>query len=125
MNRYKALLSDTLLIGIGNFTTHLVYFFLMPIYTLAMTASDFGLADLLNNLVALLLPVFTLSISEGVFRFILDKNENPKVLLTSGLSIIASCAIILLLVITIVYLVRNEQYWICLLYTSPSPRDTR
>ena len=112
MNRYKALLSDTLLIGIGNFTTHLVYFFLMPIYTLAMTASDFGLADLLNNLVALLLPVFTLSISEGVFRFILDKNENPKVLLTSGLSIIASCAIILLLVITIVYLVRNEQYWI-------------
>lgn len=112
MNRYKALLSDTLLIGIGNFTTHLVYFFLMPIYTLAMTASDFGLADLLNNLVALLLPVFTLSISEGVFRFILDKKENPKVLLTSGLSIIASCAIVLLLIIAIVYFVRKELFWI-------------
>ncbi len=112
MNRYKALLSDSLLIGIGNFTTHLVYFFLMPIYTLAMTASDFGLADLLNNLVALLLPVFTLSISEGVFRFILDKKENPKVLLTSGLSIIVICAIVLLLIIAIIYLVRKEQYWI-------------
>src|SRR3712207_8183919 len=77
-NRYKELLSDTLVIGLGNFTTKLIYFFLMPIYTMAMTASEFGEADLLNNLAALLLPVFTLSIAEGVFRFVLDKKERSE-----------------------------------------------
>ena len=31
MNKYKSLFSDTLVFGLGNFTTKLIYFFLMPI----------------------------------------------------------------------------------------------
>ena len=112
MNRYKELLSDTLVIGIGNFTTKLIYFFLMPIYTIAMTAGEFGEADLLNNLAALLLPVFTLSIAEGVFRFVLDKKENPNELLTAGLGVISACSVISLAIISVVYLVTQESNWI-------------
>lgn len=82
MNRYKELLSETLFIGVGNFTTKLIYFFLMPLYTTALTAGEVGQADLLNNLEALLLPVFTLSIAEGVSRFVLDNKENSNVRLT-------------------------------------------
>ena len=49
--------------------TKLIYFFLMPIYTLALTTEEFGLADLLNNSLQLVMPVFTLSITDAVFRF--------------------------------------------------------
>lgn len=112
MNRYKELLSDTLIIGVGNFTTKLIYFFLMPLYTTALTAGEFGQADLLNNLEALLLPVFTLSIAEGVFRFVLDNKENSNVLLTTGISIVVRCAIIAAIAVGIVYALTNEQYWI-------------
>jgi len=111
-NRYKELLSDTLVIGLGNFTTKLIYFFLMPIYTMAMTASEFGEADLLNNLAALLLPVFTLSIAEGVFRFVLDKKENPNELLTAGIGVIGSCSLVSLAIIAVVFLVTKEQNWV-------------
>ena len=110
MNRYKSLFTDTILIGVGNFTTHLIYFFLMPIYTLSMSAEEFGLADLLSNFASLLLPFLTLSISEGVFRFVLDKNEDPNELLTSGLKIIGLCAIILMSALTITYYVTHKSY---------------
>lgn len=56
--------------------TKLIYFFLMPIYTLALTTEEFGLADLLNNSLQLVMPVFTLSITDAVFRFALDKEIN-------------------------------------------------
>lgn len=112
MNRYKELLSDTLVIGIGNFTTKLIYFFLMPIYTIAMTAGEFGEADLLNNLAALLLPIFTLSIAEGVFRFVLDKKESPNELLSAGISIISKCSIVAAIAVGIAYFLTMEQYWI-------------
>lgn len=72
MNKYKSLFSDTLIFGIGNFMTKLIYFFLMPIYTLVLTTEEFGLADLLNNSLQLVMPVLTLSITDAVFRFALD-----------------------------------------------------
>ena len=111
MNRYKSLFTDTILIGVGNFTTHLIYFFLMPIYTLSMSAEEFGLADLLSNFSSLLLPFLTLSISEGVFRFVLDKKEKPNELLTSGLKILGLCAIVLMSALTITYYVTHKIYW--------------
>lgn len=77
-----------------------------------MTAGEFGEADLLNNLAALLLPVFTLSIAEGVFRFVLDRNENPNELLTAGIGVISSCSLVSFTIISIVYLVTKEQNWI-------------
>ncbi len=112
MNRYKDLLSDTFVIGIGNFMTKLIYFFLMPIYTLSLSANEFGQADLLNNLAALLLPLLTLSISEGVFRFVLDKRENPNELLSIGISIIGICSLIFALCVVCVFSYTKESYWI-------------
>lgn len=112
MNRYKELVSDTIVIGIGNLTMKLIYFFLMPIYTVAMTVDEFGEADLLNNLVALLLPVFTLSIAEGVFRFVLDKKENPSELLTVGLSIIGKSSLLIIAIIAVVFLLTRNYNWI-------------
>lgn len=84
----------------------------MPIYTLAMTAGEFGEADLLNNLAALLLPVFTLSIAEGVFRFVLDKKENPSELLTVGLSIIAKSSLLVIVFIAVVLYLTRSYNWI-------------
>lgn len=112
MNRYKALLSDTLVIGIGNFTIKIIYFFLMPIYTATLSAGEFGEADLLNNLVALLLPILTLSISEGLFRFVLDKNEDPNQLLSIGISIVSKSCIVSFLLTMIVYMITKQSYWI-------------
>lgn len=49
MGKYKSLISDTLIFAVGNFTVKILYFVLMPIYTISLSADEFGLADLLNN----------------------------------------------------------------------------
>ena len=111
MNKYTQLLSDTVIFGIGNFTTKLIYFFLMPIYTLALTAEEFGLADLLNNSLFLLMPILTLSISDAVFRFALDKDVNHRELFNVGIRILFGSYILLLLITTIIYNFFPYSYW--------------
>lgn len=124
MNKYKALFSDTLIFGIGNFVTKLIYFFLMPIYTMALTPKEFGIADLLNNSLQLLMPVLTLSISDAVFRFLLDKDCVPKILLNEGLKILIYSYIFVGIVTAIVYSVDANSYWcfFTLLYITESIR---
>ncbi|MCB6710277.1 polysaccharide biosynthesis C-terminal domain-containing protein [Bacteroides fragilis] len=112
MNKYKSLFSNTLIFGVGNFMTKLIYFFLMPIYTLALTTEEFGLADLLNNSLQLVMPVFTLSITDAVFRFALDKEINHRLLLCNGLKILGYSYIIVLLLVSIIRFFSPHNYWI-------------
>ena len=112
MGKIKNLVSDTLIFAIGNFTVKFLYFILMPIYTLSLSSKDFGLADLLNNTLQLIVPIFTLSISDAVFRFMLDKNPDRDSLLSSGLYVIMVGSLVVtfgvLLLLTILPI---ETYW--------------
>lgn len=122
MNKYHRLFSDTLIFGFGNFTTKFLYFFLMPIYTLALTTEEFGLADLLNNSLYLAMPILTLCISDAVFRFTLDKDSDHKLLLCNGLRVLMASFAIFLVVILIVYIFYSYTYWwlFFVLYVSES-----
>lgn len=75
---YKYLGKNIGLLTISNFGTKLLGFFLVPLYTSVLTTEAYGIYDLINNTVSLLIPIFTINISEGVLRFCLDKNENPR-----------------------------------------------
>lgn len=84
MGKFKSLISDTLIFAVGNFTVKILYFFLMPIYTISLNADEFGLADLLNNTLQFIVPILTLSISDAVFRYMLDKNADKSCFLSNG-----------------------------------------
>ncbi len=122
MSKYTRLVKDTLIFGIGNFTTKLIYFFLMPIYTLCLSAYEFGIADLLNNSLQLIVPILTLSISDAVFRFSLDREVRPSELLNGGLRILSYSYVITFVGIGIVIAFKLDFYWCCfgLLYISDS-----
>lgn len=122
MNKYKSLFSDTLIFGVGNFTTKLIYFFLMPIYTLVLTTEEFGLADLLNNSLQLVMPILTLSITDAVFRFALDKDSNHKLLLCNGLRLLGYSYIVVLFLVVFIFIFYPVNYWwlFAILYVSES-----
>lgn len=84
----------------------------MPIYTLSLSTYDFGIADLLNNSLQLIIPIFTLSISDGIFRFSLDKGAKYDELLSNGIRILNYSYIVVALGIAIAILFRAETYWI-------------
>lgn len=71
--KYIYLAKNAGILAIGNFTTKLLNFFLIPLYTATLTTTEYGEFDLLNTTIGLLVPIFTLNVFEGVFRYALDK----------------------------------------------------
>ena len=112
MGKFKNLISDTLIFAVGNFTVKLLYFVLMPIYTISLSSDEFGLADLLNNTLQLLIPILTLSISDAVFRFMLDKNSDRSQFLSNGFYVLLG-SIIVVIFCTILFslIFHTDLYW--------------
>ena len=98
MDKYKKLLSNTLILSIGTFASKLLVYFLMPLYTAILSKEQYGTADLITNAANLLIPFCCIGITHGVFRFAADKEENNKVIFSSGVSVLLiSSAIFLIL----------------------------
>ena len=88
MNKYKKLMSDTLIFSIGTFSSKFLVYFLMSLYTRAMTTEQFGVADLIIQSANLMLPVVSVGIFNSVIRFGLDKEINKDHVFTIGLKTI-------------------------------------
>ena len=48
-NRYKKLLTNTLVLGIGTFGSKVMTILLMPLYTNYLTNGEYGIVDLLDT----------------------------------------------------------------------------
>ena len=98
VNQYKKLLSNTFIIGIGTFSSKVLVFLLMPLYTRLLTSSDYGVADLIVQTSNLLIPVATLGIANAVIRFGLDKSVKKSDVFTTGfITILCGFSLLLLL----------------------------
>lgn len=80
MENNKRLLKNTLIYFIGTFGSKLLIFFLLPLYSQYLSLEEYGTVNLITNIVPLIGPIFTLQISECVFRFLCDCDgiENKK-----------------------------------------------
>ena len=79
MKEKKELIKNTIIISIGKFSTRLVSFFLLPLYTAILLPAEKGEVDLLNRISMFLMPLITLQMEEALFRFLIDiKNKKEK-----------------------------------------------
>lgn len=78
MGKYKRLLSNTAILGAGTFISKLLVFLLMPLYTALLSTAEFGTADILTQTANLLIPLASLGISDGLFRFALDSDKQKR-----------------------------------------------
>ena len=96
MNRYNKLISDTVLMAIGNFSSRVLIFLLLPFYTYILTTEDYGIADMFTTTITLLIPILTLSISEATFRFSFDKDIDQASNIFCSVLIVVLSAVVLL-----------------------------
>lgn len=88
-SKFRTLGANTIIFAIGNVFSKLILFFLMPLYTSAMSPTEYGFAELMNNGIDLLMPLATLCLYEAVFRFSIDVSLiKKKEILSSSLKII-------------------------------------
>lgn len=76
--KYTKLGKNTLWMTIGTFSTRLLSFFMVPLYTSCLSTSEYGTSDLLTVTVSLLIPLLTVTAAEGVIRLTLDKEMNKS-----------------------------------------------
>ena len=100
-SRAKYLIKNTAIFAIGNIATKLITFFLVPLYTNALATDQYGTADLVTTLCAVLAPVLILNIGEGVMRFSLDDGADYNKIMSVGLALLALSFAIGLVIIPI------------------------
>ncbi|MBS6798669.1 MAG: polysaccharide biosynthesis C-terminal domain-containing protein [Firmicutes bacterium] len=74
-SKYELLINNTLLISIGTFGSKILTFLMTRFYTEALTPSDYGEADLIIQTANLLIPLVSAGIADGVFRFVLETDD--------------------------------------------------
>jgi len=90
-NKNKYFLKNTFIFAISLFSTKLITFFLVPLYTKTLNPSAYGIVDLLFTLCSFLFPLFTLNISESIYRFSMDKDsDSVKIINIAVICIIIS-----------------------------------
>ena len=78
MNKKKQLAKNTIIIFFGRVCTQLISFLLLPLYTAYLTTDQYGLVDLIQTYVTLLVPIITLELEMSIFRYLIDSRDNSK-----------------------------------------------
>ncbi len=100
MSRGKELVKNTAIVAVGKVCTKFLSFFLLPFYTAVLSTEDYGIVDVFNTYVSLLLPVIVFQIEDALFRFLVDvryeEEEKRKVVSTVMIFCIFQSGIFLL-----------------------------
>ncbi len=95
---YKKLFSNTIIFAIGSFSSKILVLLLVKVYTTYLTPEELGINDVITQIANWLQPIVTMTISEAVIRFGLDKAYEKKSVFTIG-NIICMCGFALLAVV--------------------------
>lgn len=79
MNKYKFLLKSTGVLSISSFSTKLISFFLVPLYTAILTTEDYGTISLISSAISLLIPFFTFNIIDSIVVFTIKYKNVDKI----------------------------------------------
>ena len=78
MSKTTELLKNTIIIFMGRFSTQFISFILLSLYTYCLSTEEYGIIDLIQTYIALLVPIISLRIDTVFFRFILENRNNTQ-----------------------------------------------
>lgn len=78
MDKKKELVKNSAIIFLGKVSTRFIVFLLLPLYTALLNTEEYGLADLITTYVTLLVPVISLEMDNGTFRFLIEHEDDKQ-----------------------------------------------
>lgn len=113
MSREKNFIKNTVIYMIGNLSSKLLVFMLLPIYTIYLTTNEYGYYDIIYTTVSLIVPMVSLQVYDGIYRFVLDK-QNDTVLInkyiSNALVIVAIAFLVTVPFVIILQIAANIEY---------------
>lgn len=82
-NKYSKLMKNTAIFAIGSFSTKILNFLIVPLYTYVLTTGEYGRIDLFTTTISFMLPIITLSIQEAMIRYILGNEIEEKTVVSN------------------------------------------
>ena len=89
----RLLLGNTLVFALGGLAVKAVSLVLMPLYTTALTAGEYGTAELLNSAIEIVLPLLSLGVVEALYRFSIDDDVRKDELFAGSLVVLGGGAL--------------------------------
>ncbi len=128
MNKEKELVKNAGIIAIGKISSQIATFLLLPLYISILSASEFGIVDLILSYIQLLLPIVNLQLDQSLFRFLVNKrndiNECSTVISTIVFFSFVQVLIYVILFLILQLFISSSLKWffllntICLIYSS-------
>lgn len=112
-SREKQLIKNTGILALGKICTQFVSFFLLPLYTAYLSTKEYGVVDLLNNYVSLLIPIFFFQMDQALFRYLIDARKSEKKkseIVTTALTTVSIQAIIFILIYLVASIFIHNEY---------------
>ncbi|MDD2971662.1 MAG: polysaccharide biosynthesis C-terminal domain-containing protein [Lachnospiraceae bacterium] len=112
MSRSVELAKKTFIITLGKISTQFITFLLLPLYTTLLSTEEYGTVDLIMTLVQLLIPIISLMMDQGAFRYLLNcsSEEDKKKTISSAFFILVFLSIFT--VISTLFICNTYKIWV-------------
>ncbi len=105
--KYRYLFHNMALFTISSFVSKVLVFCLVPFYTAVLTEAQYGIADVMQTTLLLLVPLLSMNAGESALRFGLDHTEDRDRILLFGLKKVIRSIIIVVTVCVLTALYLN------------------
>ncbi|MBR3099248.1 MAG: oligosaccharide flippase family protein [Clostridia bacterium] len=116
----KALFKNTGIIAIGQISTRLINFFLLPLYTAILSQEEYGLVDLLSTYSGFIAVIVGMQLSQAAFRFLVtcrdDEEKTTNVISTIAMATMVVSIIYALLFGLVSSFIHLECKWYLLVH---------
>ena len=122
MDKYKKLITNTLLFALSSFGSKILIYLMMPLYTGILSPDEYGIISNIQDTSQLLLPLTCIGITNAIIRFGLDTACDKKAVFTGGFAALGiGTAIVLALYPVLAVEPALDGYrWLVYLYVTVS-----
>lgn len=97
-SKYQYLAGNIALFSVSNFVSKILVFLLVPLYTNVLSTYEYGVADIMQVTLLLLVPAVTLNMGEAALRFGIELADKRGSILRIGLTYVGRADLIVLIV---------------------------
>lgn len=114
--KYQYLAGNIALFSVSNFVSKILVFLLVPLYTNVLTTAEYGIADIMQVTLLLLVPALTLNMGEAALRFGIEKVDSRGSILRTGMAYVlrADLLVASLALVSGIFLPDNIRWYVLL-----------
>ena len=117
MDEKKRLMKNSAIIAVGGFSSKMIAFLLLPLYTAYLSTSEFGDYDYIITISMMVAPFVTMLMQESMFRFLIDaKEEEKNRVISHSIFIILANSLIFSLIMVGLYLVIQDIFMLYVMF---------